>query len=114
MGFIIKVLVTAVAAYIAARLLPGVTIADVKTTLIVALVLALLNAILRPVLVALTIPITVLTLGLFLLIINAIIVKLADWLIDGFTVNGWITAIIFSLVVTIVSFVLNLLIPDRD
>lgn len=114
MNFIIKVLVTAVAAYFAAWLLPGVEIVDVKTTVIVALVLALLNAIVKPILVAFTIPITVFTLGLFLLVINALIVKLADWLVDGFTVEGWITALLFSLVVTIASFVLNLLVRDKD
>ena len=114
MGFIIKVLVTAVAAYVAAWLLPGVAIVDVKTTVIVALVLALLNAIVKPILVILTIPITVLTLGLFLLIINAIIVKLADWLIDGFTVHGWLTAILFSLIVTVASYILNAIVGDKE
>lgn len=113
MGFIIKVLVTAVAAYFAAWLLPGVTIADVQTTVIVALVLAVLNAIIKPILVVLTIPITVLTLGLFLLVINAAIVLLADWLVDGFSVNGWFTALLFSLIVSIASFIINAIIGER-
>ena len=114
MGFIIKVLITAVAVYLAAYLLPGVTITDVKTTIIVALVLALLNTFIRPILVILTIPITILTLGLFLLIINALMVKWAASLVDGFTVDGWWSALLVSLIVTIVSYILNGLIGDRD
>ncbi|HEU0112485.1 MAG TPA: phage holin family protein [Flavisolibacter sp.] len=114
MGFIIKVLITAVAVYLAAYLLPGVTITDVKTTIIVALVLALLNTFIKPILVILTIPITILTLGLFLLIINALMVKWAASLVDGFTVDGWWSALLVSLIVTIVSYILNGLIGDRD
>ena len=113
MGIIIKILITAVAAFVAAYFLPGVEIADIKTTLIVAIVLALLNTFLKPILVWLTIPITIITLGLFLLIINAIIVKLADYFIDGFTVQGWLSAILFSLIVSVVSYVLDMIF-DRD
>ena len=113
MGFIIKILITAVAAFVAAYFLPGVDIADIKTTIIVALVLALLNTFLKPILVILTIPITIITLGLFLLIINAIIVKLADYFIHGFTVQGWVSAILFSLIVSVVSYILAKIV-DRD
>jgi putative membrane protein len=113
MGIIIKILITAVAAFVAAYFLPGVEIADIKTTIIVAIVLALLNTFLKPILVWLTIPITIITLGLFLLIINAIIVKLADYFINGFTVQGWLSAILFSLIVSVVSYVLGLIF-DRD
>ncbi len=70
MGFIIKILITAVAAYAAAWLLPGVEITDAKTTIIVALMLALLNTFIKPILIILTIPVTILTLGLFLLVIK--------------------------------------------
>lgn len=95
MGFIIKVLAIAVAAGFAAWLLPNVTINGIETAVIVALVFAILNAIVRPILVLLTIPITILTLGLFLLVINIIIVKLTDALIDGFAVRGWLSALLF-------------------
>jgi len=114
MGFIIKVLVTAVAVYLAAYLLPGVTITDVKTTIIVALVLALLNTFIKPILVILTIPITLMTLGLFLLVINALMVKWAASLVNGFQVDGWWSALLVSLIVTVVSYILNGLIGDRD
>jgi putative membrane protein len=112
MGFIIKILVTAVAAFIAAYILPGVEIIDIKTTIIVALVLALLNTFIKPILVILTIPITILTLGLFLLIINILIVKLTDSLVDGFTVNGWLSALLFSLIVSVVSYLIDAIAGD--
>ena len=115
MGFIIKILVTAVAAYFAAWVLPGVEIADVKTTIIVALVLALLNTFIKPILIILTIPVTIITLGLFLLVINILIIKWTDNLVDGFSVVGWLTALFFSLIVSIVSSLLNGLVDkDRD
>lgn len=113
MGFIIKVLVTGLAVFVADYFLDGVHINDdVKTVIIVALVLALLNTFIKPVLVILTIPVTILTLGLFLLIINALMVIWADKLIDGFTVDGWWSAILFSLIVSIVSAILNSLAKD--
>ena len=114
MGFIIKVLAIAVAAYFAAWLLPGVSIATAGTAVIVALVFAILNAIVRPILVILTIPITILTLDLFLLVINIIIVKITDSLIDGFEVRGWLSALLFSLIVSFVSSILNAIVKDRD
>jgi putative membrane protein len=113
MGFIIKILVTAVAAFFAAWLLPGVEIADIRTTIIVALVLALLNTFIKPILVLLTIPVTIVTLGLFLLVINILIVKWTDSLVEGFTVNNWLSALFFSLIVSGVSSILASIV-DRD
>lgn len=113
MGFIIKILVTAVAAYIAAALLPGVRIVDIPTTVVVALVLAFLNAIVKPILVILTLPITVVTLGLFLLIINALMVKWAAALVEGFSVDNWFSALLFSLLVSFVSYVITKIIGDK-
>jgi putative membrane protein len=107
MGILLKILFTAVAAYIAAKLLPGVHISDVKTTLIVALVLALLNAFLKPILVALTIPITIITLGLFLLVINILIIFIADRIVPGFSVDGWLSALLFSLIVSVIAYILD-------
>ena len=114
MGLIIKLLATAVAAYVAAWLLDDVNIDSIQTTLIVALVFGILNAIVRPILVLLTIPITVVTLGLFLLVINIIIVKLTDALIDGFEVNGWLAALLFSLIVSVVSSIISAIVGDND
>ncbi len=95
MNFIIRVLVTAVAVFVADYFMDSVQLSpDIKTTIIVALVLAVLNAFIKPILVFLTIPITPITLGLFLLVINAIIVKLTDYFVAGFSVDGWVSAII--------------------
>lgn len=108
MGFIIKVLVTALAVFVADYFLEGVHISDdIKTVVVVALVLALLNTFLKPILVLLTIPITIITLGLFLLVINILIVMLADYLIGGFNVDGWLNALLFSLIVSVVTYILD-------
>lgn len=115
MGFIIRILVTALAVYVAALILPGVHLrADAKTIIIVALVLALLNAFVKPILIILTIPVTIATLGLFLLVINALIVKWAADIVPGFKVDGWLTALLFSLIVSVVSSILHSLARRRD
>lgn len=109
MEFILKLILTGAAAMIAAYVLPGVSIDGFLTALILALVLAVLDAIVRPVLVFLTIPVTILTLGLFLLVINAVIILLADWLVAGFDVAGFFWALLFSLVLSIVSAILDMI-----
>jgi putative membrane protein len=114
MGLIIRILVTAVAAYLAAYLLKGVEISNYTTAIIVAVVLAVLNTFVKPILVILTIPITIVTLGLFLLIINALMVKWAASLVDGFHVDGWWSALLFSLIVSVVSYILGSLVGDRN
>ena len=113
MGFLIKILIIAVAVYVAAALVPGVTITNIQTTMLVALVLALLNTFIKPILILLTIPITLVTLGLFLLVINALMIMLADALVHGFRVDGWWSAFLVSLVVSIISYILGALIRDR-
>lgn len=107
MGFVIKLLLTGVAAMLAAYILPGVHIDGLISALLFALVLAVLNAIVRPVLVLLTIPVTILTLGLFLLVINAAIILLAGYLVPGFYVAGFLWALIFSLVLSIFTAILD-------
>lgn len=115
MGFLIKVLVTALAVWVAAYFLPGVHLQnDAKTILIVALILALLNAIVKPILIILTIPVTIITLGLFLLVINALMVIWTSNLVSGFKVDGWLTALFFSLIVSLVSSVLHSIARDRS
>ncbi|MBD0331435.1 MAG: phage holin family protein [Chitinophagaceae bacterium] len=112
--FFLKILMIALATIAAAYLLrPNVQVADVKTALIVGLVLALLNTFLKPILIILTIPITIITLGLFLIVINILIIKLADNLIDGFSVNGWLYAFLFSLIVSLVTWLLEKFVPTR-
>lgn len=108
MRFLIKVLVTALAVFVADYCVDGVHINnDAKTVVVVALVLALLNSIVKPILIVLTIPVTIATLGLFLIIINALMVKWAAALVHGFTVDNWWSAIFFSLIVSLVSYILH-------
>lgn len=97
---IIRILLSALAVVILANILPGVGVDSFMTAIIVAIVLSLLNFIVRPILVILTLPVTILTFGLFLLIINAIIILLADNLIHGFTVDSIWWALLFSLLLS--------------
>ncbi len=104
---IIKFLVSGFAVYATAYLLNGVTVSDFKVALIVALVLAALNLLVKPILTILSLPITILSLGLFTFVIDALMVLIASKIVPGFTVDGFLTAIMFSLVLSIVSFVLH-------
>lgn len=113
MNFIIRLLVTAIVAFGLSKVLSGVHIPDLKDALIFALILAVLNAIVKPLLVILTLPVTIITLGLFLFVINALIILLADRLMDGVTIDGFWWALIFSLLLSvIVSFFSSIL--DKD
>lgn len=101
MKLIIRILLTAVAVFLIAEFLPGVSVESYVTAIIVAVVLAILNLIVKPILVILTLPVTILTLGLFLLVINAIIILLADSFVSGFGVDGFWIALIFSLLLSV-------------
>ena len=109
-NFIGKILVTALAALIASYLLPGVSINNGITAILLAVVLALLNNFIKPILVLLTIPITILTLGLFLLIINMLIIKWAASIVPGFTVLNWWAAFWFSVLLSVVTYLIEALI----
>lgn len=98
-----RIIISTISIIVVGYLLPGVVIASPFTAFIVAIILALLNAIVRPILIILTLPITVVTLGLFLLVINGIIVLIANHFIDGFSVRNLFTAIIFSLLVSLIN-----------
>lgn len=112
--FFIKTIATAVAVLFAAYILKGVHVDSTVTALIVAFVLGLLNSFIKPILVILTIPITIVTLGLFLLVINIIIVKWAADIVPGFKVDGWFAALLFSLVVSFVSSIIEAIIGTGD
>ena len=108
MRFIIKVIVSAFAVFISAHLLGGVAVEPFTTAIVVAFVLAVLNALLKPVLVVLTIPVTVMSLGLFLLVINAFIILIASELVRGFEVNGFWWALLYSIILSLVTWVLEM------
>ena len=102
MGFIIRLFFTWLAVIIASYILPGIHITDYFSALLFAAVLALLNVFLKPLLVILTIPITLVTLGLFLLVINACIILLGDYFVDGMRVDNFWWALLFSLVISVI------------
>lgn len=103
MNLIIRLLITAVVAYLLTYVLSGVHFDGFSSTIIFALVLGLLNLIVKPILKLLGLPLTIITLGLFSLVINAIIIMLADYFIDGMTVGGFWWALIFSIVLSLVT-----------
>ena len=114
MKLIIRILLSALAVVILAKILPGIGVDSYMTAIIVAVVLSLLNFIVRPILVILTLPVTILTLGLFLLVINAIIILLAANLIDGFEVQSIWWALLFSLLLSLLQAILfSILKEDR-
>jgi putative membrane protein len=113
--FITKTLITSVAVIIASYLLTGINVPNAQTALLVAVVLGLLNNFVKPILVVLTIPITLVTLGLFLFVINIIIVKWVATLVPGFTVTGWWAALWFSIIVSVfTSFIERLIKTEED
>jgi len=101
MTFLLRILLTAVVVVFLANFLPGVTVTGYVTAIVVALVLALLNFIVKPALVLLTLPVTLLTFGLFLIVINAIIILLVDAFVSGFQVSGFWIAVLFSILLSI-------------
>ncbi|GAA3646655.1 phage holin family protein [Flavivirga jejuensis] len=112
MNLITKLLLNGVAVFVIAYFLNGVHVDGYLTALIVAVVLSVLNLFVKPVLIVLTLPITVVTLGLFLLIINALIILLADKLIDGFSVNSIWIAVLFSILLSVLQSILHSLLKD--
>jgi putative membrane protein len=103
MNFFLKIVVTAVNAFVLASLLPGIHIKDFFTALLVAFVLSLLDYVVKPVLIILTLPATVFTLGLFLFVINAFIILLDAHFVGGFQVDGFIYALLFSICLSVLN-----------
>jgi putative membrane protein len=114
MKFILNILVSAVAVLFTAWLLPGVQVTDFVSALLVAVVLAFLNTVVKPILTILTIPITFFTLGFFLLVINAGMIILASKLIPEFHVSGFWWALLFSLILSLVTSILNAFVGNTD
>lgn len=101
MNLLFRILLTAIAVLVLANFLPGVTVVNFTTAILVAAVLGLLNAIVKPIFIILTLPITIVTFGLFLLVINASIILLADKFINGFSVSSFWTALLFSILLSL-------------
>lgn len=107
MNLIIRLLITAVVAFFLQKLLSGVHIENFSTALIFAIVLGVFNVILKPILQLFGLPLTILTLGLFSLVINAIVVLAADYFVDGMKIDGFGWAFIFSIALSVITSLLN-------
>ena len=113
MNWLIKLLITTLLVVVIAHFLSGISVDNFTTALIVAVVLGVLNVFVKPVLVFLTIPATIITLGLFLLVINAVIIMLGDYFVDGFRVSGFWWAFVFSIILSIAQSILNKILVDE-
>jgi putative membrane protein len=103
MHFILRLIISAIVAFGLSYVLKGIHINEFTTALLLALVLAILNAIIKPILVILTLPITIITFGLFLFVINAVIILLASDFVKGFAVDGFWWALLFSFLLSIIT-----------
>lgn len=102
-----NLLISALAVFLSAYVLPGVSVDSFLVALIAAFFLGLVNAIIKPILFILTLPITLITLGLFTFVINALMVLLVSGFVEGFKVEGFIPALLFSLVLSLVNSILH-------
>lgn len=114
MKTLLRILITAVLVLCIAHFMPGVHVVSFTTSVIVACVLGLLNIFLKPVLVLLTLPVTIFTLGLFLLVINALIILLCTEIVSGFKVDSFWIAMLFSIILSLCQSVLYALTDRKD
>ena len=114
MNGIVKFFLTGLAVLLTSYLLPGVHVENYGYALVVALVLAIANVIVKPILIIFTIPLTVLSLGLFLLVINAVIILIVDYFVRGFSVDGFWWALAFSLILSVFNSMFSDLASDKE
>lgn len=112
MRWIWKLLFSTLAVFVAAHFVPGIVVKGVVAGVITAIVLGVINTIIRPIILFFTLPITILTLGLFTLVINALLFWITGHIVPGFEVHGFLAAFLGSIVVSLVSWILNLFIKD--
>lgn len=103
MKALVNLVLSTIAVVVAAYIIPGVTIEGFFTALVVAVVLGLANALIRPILIILTLPLNIITLGLFSFVITALLVMLTGAIVPGFAVAGFVTALLFGVVLTLVN-----------
>ena len=113
MRFLLRLVINAVAVFLAANLVPGIHVAGAGAALVAGIILGFVNAVIKPVLVLLTLPFTILTLGLFIFVVNAICLALVAWLVPGFGLSGFGAAFIGAIVISLVSWLLNAIISDK-
>lgn len=125
-GVVVKIVINGLALWLAAVIVPGIHIGEqgdtshtVTTVLVVAVIFGIVNAILKPILTVLSLPFIVVTLGLFLLVVNAILLQLTSWISGNLDLafhvdHFWWDAVFGALIITVVASVLNAIVPDRD
>jgi putative membrane protein len=113
MGFLIRLCLNALALLIVSTVIPGIEVRGVLPALSAAFFLGLVNAVVRPILLILTLPLTIVTLGLFIPVINAFLLKLVSLMIQGFDVHGFWSAVFGALLLSIVSGLLSLFVNDQ-
>jgi putative membrane protein len=113
MGFLIRLCLNALALLLVSAVVPGIDVQGILPALAAAFFLGLVNAVLRPLIVLLTLPLIIVTLGLFIPLINAALLKLVSLMIGGFDVHGFWSAVLAALLLSIVSGILNLFVSDR-
>jgi putative membrane protein len=113
MRFLLRLLLNGVAVLFAAWLIPGLRVDTPATAIIAGIALGLVNAIVRPLLLLLTLPLTLLTLGLFIFVVNAICLALVAWLVPGFSISGFGAALIGAIVISLVSWLLSATLVDK-
>ncbi|GEN71381.1 MULTISPECIES: phage holin family protein [Chryseobacterium] len=114
MNLIIRLFITAIVAYLLTKVLPGVHFEGFSSAIIFAIVLGVLNIFVKPILGLLGLPLTIITLGLFALVINALIILIADYFIDSMVVDGFWWALIFSVLLSFVTSLANSMFSDGD
>ena len=114
MRFLLRLLLNGLAIMVAAWFVPGVRLAGVVPAIVAGVILGFVNALVRPVLLLLTLPFTLLTLGLFIFIVNAVCFALTAALVPGFDLSGFFAAFFGALIVTMVSWLLNALLADNS
>jgi putative membrane protein len=106
-GFLIRALLVAIGLWLASKIVPGIDFNSTATLIAAALLLGAVNAFVRPIIIILTLPITLLTLGLFLLVINALMIMLVAWFLPGFLVAGFWSAVFAAIIVSLTSWIMS-------
>lgn len=112
MGLLISLILNTLALIITAYIVPGFQVDSFTSALLAAIVLGIINTFIKPILVFLTLPLTVVTLGLFIFVVNAIVLRLTTFFVPGFMVDGWMAAILGAIVLSLASTILSMLVKD--
>ena len=113
MGFLIRMAITAAGLWVASELVDGITVQNGTTLIWAALILGIVNAVVRPIAIILTLPITLLSLGLFLWVINAAMIGLVAWFLDGFQIAGFRAALLGAILVSLTGWIGNAFVSER-